>query len=300
VGDSKSPAVAPGPYRILGELGRGGMGQVYRAVDELRARPVAIKVLRPELANDAEALERLRLEALALAAIDHPGVVALHAHGRAGCGPYLALELLEGETLAQRIGARGTLAVPEALALARRIAEPLAAVHGSGVVHRDLKPDNVFLVPGDGPGRVKLFDFGIAQLDRAPAPPPADGMIVGTPAYMAPEQCVRTGACDHRADLYALGCILFEMIAGTSPYGFLPARGVLEAHVRSPVPDLASRAGAPVAVARLVADLLAKRPDARPRDAREVIDRLDELAPPCPRSARGTGAHAVLRAHGRA
>ncbi len=285
-----------GPYRIADELGRGGMSLVYRAVDEVRGRRVAIKVLRPELANDAEAIEHLHTEAVALAGIEHPGVVELHDHGRTAWGaPFLALELVEAETLAQRVGARGALSIPDALALARRIAEPLAEVHARGVVHRDLKPDNVFLVPGgDELGRVKLFDFGIAKLAGVPALPPSDGMVVGTPAYMAPEQCVGTGECDHRADLYALGCVLFELLAGTSPYGFLPVRSVLVAHVRGPVPDLANHAAVPASVARLVASLLAKHPDDRPRDAHHVIDLLDSLSRPGRRLARGTGSHAGL------
>jgi serine/threonine-protein kinase len=303
-GDAQDLAGAPdgpgvgsliGPYLIVEELGRGGMSLVYRGVHAFDERPAAIKVLRPELAGDAEALGRLRIEASALAAIEHPGVIELYDHGEApGAGAFLALELVEGETLAQRIRERGTLTVSEALAVARRIAEPLAAVHARGVVHRDLKPDNVFLVPaGDAVDRVKLFDFGIARLPGAPAPLSADGMVVGTPAYMAPEQCVGTGECDHRADLYALGCILFEMLAGTSPYGFLPARAVLVAHVRGPVPDLAIHADVPASVAALVADLLAKRPADRPRDALEVIARIAELSWPT-RWARGTGAHAGL------
>jgi serine/threonine protein kinase len=119
-------------------------------------------------------------------------------------------------------------------------------------------------------------------------------MVVGTPAYMAPEQCVGTGECDHRADLYALGCILFEMLAGTSPYGFLPTRAALVAHVRGPVPDLAIHADVPASIARLVASLLAKHPGDRPRDAIQLIDLIDALSRPGRRVARGTGAHASL------
>ncbi len=293
-----------GPYTIAGALGAGGMGLVYQAVDEASGRRAAIKLLRPELADDAEAIERLRTEARVLAAIGHPGVIELYDHGRTAWGaPFLALELVEGETVAQRIAARGPLAAPDALALVRRIAEPLAEVHGRGVVHRDLKPDNVVLLPGDDSlGRVKLFDFGIATVAGDPAAPPGGGMVVGTPAYMAPEQCVGTGACDHRADLYALGCLLFELLAGTSPYGFLPTRGVLVAHVRGPVPDVAVHAEVPASVARLVARLLAKAPDDRPRDAHHVIDLIDSILRPGRqrgrrsgrRLARGTGAHAEL------
>ena len=258
-----------GPYRIAGELGGGGMGLVYRGVDERCGRSAALKVLRPELVEDSDALEHHRVEALALGAIRHPGVVELYDAGWTDAGPFLALELVEAQTLAQWLDARGRLPVPEALGLVRECARTLAAVHDSGVVHRDLKPDNVFLAPGGG---VKLFDFGIAKIRGVPAQPRADGMVIGTAAYMAPEQCVGIGECDHRADLYALGCLLFEMITGASPYGFLPARSILTAHVRGPVPDLVSHADVPAAVARLVTRLLAKRPDDRPHDARHVVD----------------------------
>ena len=139
---------------------------------------------------------------------------------------------------------------------------------------------------------MKLFDFGIARFAGEPELRAADGMVEGTPAYMAPEQCVGTGACDLRADLYALGCVLFELLAGTSPFGFLPARAVLVAHVRGPVPDLSVHAEVPAPVARLVAELLAKRPADRPGSALEVIARLDALGPRR-RLARGTGAHAT-------
>ena len=288
-----------GPYRITGELGRGGMGIIYRAVHSLIERPAAIKVLRPELAGDPLAIDRLRMEARATTAARHAGVVGIYDYGHAACGAFIAMELLEGETLAQRIAARGPLSVAEALGVARRIAVPLAATHARGVVHRDLKPDNVFLVDepalgeaassrtaGRGRGlglgldgeQVKLIDFGIAKLEGTPDSMLAsDGMVAGTPAYMAPEQCVGTGDCDHRADLYALGCVLFEMLVGRSPYSLLTPRSVLVAHVRAPVPDLAEHVKVPAELSALVACLLAKDPDDRPSDALEVADLLAEI-----------------------
>jgi serine/threonine-protein kinase len=295
-------AVAPvkvgsllGPYRIVGELGRGGMGIIYRAVHGLLGRPAAIKVLRPELADDALAVERLQQEARATATVRHAGVVEVFDYGHSAAGPYIAMELLEGEPLGQRIATRGRLSVAEAIAVARRIAIPLAATHARGVVHRDLKPDNVFLVGtppasigetmppqterlGLGDEQVKLVDFGIAKLEGQPDKMrAADGMVAGTPAYMAPEQCVGTGDCDHRADLYALGCILFEMLAGRSPYALPSPRSVLVAHVRAPVPDLAEHVKVPAELSTLVACLLAKDPNDRPNDALEVADLLAEI-----------------------
>jgi len=270
-----------GPYRIVGEIGRGGMGLIYRAVHSLLERPAAIKVLRPELAGDPLAIDRLRMEARATTAVRHAGVIEVYDYGYASCGAFIAMELLEGETLAQRIAARGPLSVAEALAVALRIAVPLAATHARGVVHRDLKPDNVFLVDGSVCGngeQVKLLDFGIAKLEGAPDSMLAsDGMVAGTPAYMAPEQCVGTGDCDRRADLYALGCILFEMLVGHSPYSLMTPRSALVAHVRAPVPDLAEHVKVPAELSALVACLLAKDPADRPADALEVAHLLAEI-----------------------
>jgi Protein kinase domain len=189
------------------------------------------------------------------------------------------MELLDGVTLGARIGEYGTLPLQDALAIARRIAAPLAVAHERGVVHRDLKPDNVFLIRDHETGRmdaVKLLDFGIAKLENAAGCRTTAGLILGTPAYMSPEQCRGTGDCDHRADLYALGCILFEMLTGQPPFGRGTASGdLLAAHIAMPPPDVTRFVTVPSDIARLVARLLAKNPDDRPRSALEVVFEID-------------------------
>jgi hypothetical protein len=269
-----------GPYRIVGELGGGGMGMVYRAVHALLHRPAAIKVLRPELGTYAMASDRFLTEARATTAIRHPGIVEVYDYGHTEAGnAFIAMELLEGMTLAARLAQRGPLPLVEAMTIARRIAAPLAAAHDRGVVHRDLKPENVFLVrdhEGSPVDHVKLLDFGIAKLDSTTtAHRTTIGFILGTPAYMSPEQCLGTSDCDHRTDLYALGCILFEMLTGRTPYAAVPTGDLLAAHIRHPVPELAKLVSVPAAIERLVTRLLAKSPDERPANAIEVVSDID-------------------------
>jgi len=270
-----------GAYRIVGALGGGGMGMVYRAVHTLLDRPAAIKVLRPELGNHAMAIDRFLTEARATTAIRHPGIVEIYDYGHTQHGnAFIAMELLEGETLGARIAKQGRLTLLEAMTIARRIAAPLAIAHDCGVVHRDLKPDNVFLVrdhEGGAVAQVKILDFGIAKLEStAVSNRTTIGLILGTPAYMSPEQCRGSSECDHRTDLFALGCILFEMLAGQPPYGTELASGeMIAAQLHSPVPDLGRFATVPSEVLRLVTRLLAKRPDDRPRDALHVVAEID-------------------------
>jgi serine/threonine protein kinase len=269
-----------GPYRILGELGGGGMGMVYRAVHALLHRPAAIKVLRPELGHHAMASDRFLTEARATTAIRHPGIVEVYDYGHTATGnAFIAMELLEGMTLARRIGECGPMSVYEAMTIARRIAAPLAAAHDRGVVHRDLKPENVFLVRDherSGVDQVKLLDFGIAKLEStATAHRTTIGLILGTPAYMSPEQCLGTSDCDHRADLYSLGCIVFEMLTGRTPYAWVPTGDLLAAHIQHPVPELSRLVTVPPAIESLVTRLLAKDPDDRPPNALEVVAEID-------------------------
>jgi serine/threonine-protein kinase len=287
-----------GPYRIIGELGGGGMGKVYRAVHTVLHREVAIKMLRPELSDRGDAIGRFLVEARTTAALRHPGIVEVYDYGHTAAGEaFLVMELLEGETLGTRLANDGRLSVFDAMVLARRIAAPLALAHERGIVHRDLKPDNVFLVrdhEGGSVPQVKLFDFGVATLaspvdsSRTPV-----GFVLGTPAYMSPEQC-RGRQCDHRTDLYALGCILFALLTGDPPYGDTgTAEELAIAHLQFAVPDVGQRARVPAQVARLVTRLLDKRAHARPRDAREVVAEIDRYLGSCAqghrlgRSARG-------------
>jgi serine/threonine-protein kinase len=274
-----------GPYIITDELGEGGMGVVYRATHSLLNRPAAIKVLRPELGTHTAALDRFLNEARATTAIRHPGIVEVYdfGHTESGCA-YIAMELLEGESLATRVERRGKLPLVEALSIVRRIAAPLAVAHELGIVHRDLKPDNVFLIRDrEGAEQLKLLDFGIAKLETAVVRTTI-GLVLGTPSYMAPEQCLGQPDCDHRVDLYALGCILYELISGTPPFG----RGgsmtdLMAAHINAPVPLL------PIAaidhqMSRLIRRLLAKSPADRPRTATEVVFEIDRYlaATPAP------------------
>jgi serine/threonine-protein kinase len=213
-----------GPYEIVAPLGSGAMGEVYRARDERLGRDVAIKVLSSWAAADSEMLRRFELEAQAAAAISHPGIMSIYDIGRTDAGPFIVSELLEGETLRQRLQ-HGPLAASAAVDLGRQAAEALAAAHDHGIVHRDLKPENLFVTSG---GRLKILDFGIARLVRQAASSgttvatPAievtsAGMIIGTYGYMAPEQ-IHGHAADHQSDLFSLGVVLYEMLSGRQAF----------------------------------------------------------------------------------
>ena len=263
-----------GSYRITEELSSGGMGTVYRAQHELLARPAAIKVLRSGV-TAPDAIGRFFTEARAASAIRHPNIVEVFDFGYTADGSaYLAMELLEGESLKTRLAKRGKLAEPVAVGLARGIASALAAAHAKGIFHRDLKPDNVIVIAGDHP---KLVDFGVAKLaDRGNGhTPTVDGTILGTPRYMAPEQARAASAVDHRADLYSLGCMLYEMVVGEPPFlgeslGDLLALMLLQ----PPEPPRARGATISASLEAVIMRLLQKEPEARFASADEVIAAL--------------------------
>jgi serine/threonine protein kinase len=206
-----------GPYRVLKLLGAGGMGLVFQAEDVRRGRPVALKVLRPHAAREARAGERLRREARAAARCRHRHVVAIYRVGSARGFPYLAMELLEGTSLADLLCGKA-LPQTQVVRFGIQIAEGLAATHGRGFVHGDVKPDNIMIEPARG-GRVKLLDFGLARPAGGAAreQPALPGTIAGTPAFMSPEQA-RGEAADHRSDLFSLGCVLYRMVVGSVPF----------------------------------------------------------------------------------
>jgi eukaryotic-like serine/threonine-protein kinase len=246
-------------YRLGGRIATGGMGTVYRAVDETLGRPVAVKVLRRELADDRTFLERFRREARAAAGLSHPGVAAVYDYGELGGQPFIVMELVEGETLAERIAARGRLPWPEAFALGGQVARALAAAHAHGMVHRDVKPANLLVGPG---ARAKVTDFGIAQAAQA-ATLTRTGVVLGSANYVAPEQA-RGGHVGPAADLYSLGCVLYEAVTGETPYRGGNAVAIATQHVSAPVPDPREhRPDLPPAAAALVTRALRKDPAAR-------------------------------------
>jgi len=218
-----SPGTRLGVYEVTAQIGEGGMGQVYRATDRKLKRQVAIKVLPPALAADADRLARFQREAEVLASLNHPNIAAVYGLEDADGVKALVMELVEGEDLHQRI-ARGAIPLDDALPIAKQIAEALEAAHDHGIIHRDLKPANIKLRPD---GAVKVLDFGLAKALN-PSPTTTDvsqlptitspamtriGVIMGTAAYMSPEQA-RGKAVDKRADIWAFGCVLFEMLTG--------------------------------------------------------------------------------------
>ncbi|MFI6265299.1 protein kinase [Micromonospora sp. NPDC051006] len=259
-------------YELTYPVGRGGMGQVWAGFDERLDRPVAIKFLRQlEVPEDERetAVKRFRREARATARLDHPGVPAVHDLGVYGDDLYLVMQLVPGIVLADHIAEQEQLRVGEAASIAAQICSVLVAAHAASLVHRDLKPQNLMVTPS---GVVKVLDFGVAAL-LGPAEASrltATGRTLGTPAYIAPEQA-KGGSVGPAADLYALGCILFEMLAGNPPYDAANAPDMLRQHMRSPIPIITEhRSDVPDDLAHLLYCLLAKEPMERPASAEEV------------------------------
>jgi len=277
-----SPGVLlAGKYRIERELGSGGMGAVFLAENVDLGRRVAIKVLHPQAAAHAEVLARFRQEARTAAAIGHPGIVDVLDLGRTAEGAeFIVMEHLRGETLGQRLSREERLPVADALEIARALADALGAAHDHGIVHRDLKPDNVFLVAEPGPA-IKIVDFGISKLTQGAdrAVQTATGAVLGTPMYMSPEQVNADRELGPAADLYALGAICYQMLGGRPPFvSGSWAHLLLQIVNDAPVPLERLRPGLPPALCELVTQLLAKTPAERPRSAREVRRRLDDVA----------------------
>ncbi len=258
-------------FEIERVAGSGGMGIVYKAHDRISGAPVAIKVLR-----EAERDERFLREAKILADLNHPRIVKYIAHGQTLAGEaYLAMEWLEGEDLSTRL-ARSGLDVPESVGLVSRIAEAMAPAHDRGLVHRDIKPRNLFLPSGDLT-KVKLLDFGLARSSRQATVITRTGMQVGTPGFMAPEQA-RGERVDPRADVFSLGCVLFQCLTGRRAFGGDEAMAVLAKLLFEEVPFPSEiRFGIPPELDVLVATMLCKDPKGRPENARAVVERLGAL-----------------------
>ncbi len=272
-----------GKYRLIKQLGEGGMGVVYEAVREDIAARAAIKVLRSEYAANPELAGRFFNEARAANLIAHPGIVRVFDYGtEAGGVAYLAMEFLDGESLWKRIERQKKLPVPEALRIARQIASALAAAHEKQIVHRDLKPDNIFIVPdSEAPGgeRIKLLDFGIAKMadEYRGAVRTQLNYIMGTPAYMSPEQCRGSKGIGAPVDVYSLGVILFEMLVGRAPFVAAEPGEYLAMHMLQPPPRLSDFVpNLPPPLIEMGWKMLAKEPTERPTMA-QVADMLRRL-----------------------
>jgi eukaryotic-like serine/threonine-protein kinase len=259
-------------YELAETLGAGGMARVVAAYDRRLRRRVAIKLVREELTADPTSRERLLREARAAAGLQHPNTVAVHDVGEQDGQAYIVLELVEGGTLADRLRERGPLPAAEVAAIGAAVLAALQAAHERGLVHRDVKPANVLLPAAGG---VKLADFGIAKaLDAVTADLTATGQVLGTPRYLAPEQVAGRPATP-ASDLYSLGAVLYECLAGQPPFDAETAIAVALAHQQQPVPPLAERAvDAPVTLTRAIERALAKDPDQRPADAARMREDL--------------------------
>lgn len=264
-------------YEIHQKLGEGGMGIVYRGFDVNLRRNVAIKVLRPEYSSNREARERFLREARSAAAISHDNVVTIHHVGDHQGTAYLVMPLLKGMSLESFLVKKGLPTIPQTIRIAREIAAGLYAAHQQELIHRDVKPGNIWL---ESPhGRVKILDFGIAKpvgAERRTSLTEA-GVVMGTPAFMSPEQA-RGHAVDCRSDLYSLGAILYRMCTGTTPFARPTVMETLTALVsESPPPVRELNPAVPDALADLIHRLLARQPSERPSSANEVIRQLRQI-----------------------
>jgi serine/threonine protein kinase len=267
-------AVLAGRYRFVAPLGRGGMGEVWRADDLKLGRPVAVKAVRADVAESPEHLARLEREARLLAALSHPHVATLYSVEADGSARFLVMELVTGQTLAARL-ARGPLSAPEAIPLAGQLADAMAAAHGQGILHRDLKPANLMLT---SEGRLKVLDFGLAKAAAVTdAVTTGAGLVLGTPAYMSPEQAAGEPV-DRRTDIWAVGCVLFEMLSGRRAFPGPSSRDVLAAVLKGEPDWSAIPAGVTPRLRVLVERCLRRDPRRRWQDAGDIRVELEDLA----------------------
>jgi len=264
-------------YKLIQLLGEGGMGLVFAAEDIRLKRKVALKMMKPEIAAKASHRERFLREAQAAVVVEHDHIVAIHQIGEEKGIPFIVMPFLQGEPLDVRLK-RGRLSAPEFMSIGRQVAEGLAAAHAKGLIHRDIKPANIWLEAGSSP-RAKILDFGLARLTNDEVHLTQSGAIMGTPAYMSPEQA-RGIKVDHRADLFSLGVMLYEMSTGQRPFTGHDTMSVLFSLASdTPVPPIELNPDLPPIFSRLVERLLAKDVEKRIQTGRDVADVLQRLQP---------------------
>ena len=279
-GDSLVGTTLAGKYRIDARLNEGGMGTVYRGCHVLMDKTVAIKVLRPSLAADEKIVARFSREARAASRISHPNALSVTDFGEDESGHvFLVMEFLSGRTLKQVIRDEGPLPLQRVVDITRQIVDALNAAHSQGVVHRDLKSDNIMLLDTTTADYAKVLDFGIAKINEPDGVTDtnltAPNLVIGTPQYMSPEQCVQDSEIDARSDIYSLGVILYEMLVGHVPFSGDSPTMVMMKHLQEPVPSvLDERSDLPPAVARVVARAMAKVRDNRYQNVAELIEDL--------------------------
>ena len=281
------PGTRIGPYEVKAKLGEGGMGAVYRAQDSRLDREVAIKVLPAVLSKDEDRLRRFEQEARATSALNHPNILTVYDIGEHDGSPFIVAELLNGEELRRRVE-NGPIPVRKALDYARQIVAGLSAAHEKGIVHRDLKPENIFITADD---RVKILDFGLAKLaeaaevggghgeTRISAGHTSIGVVLGTPAYMSPEQ-VRGGASDQRSDIFSFGVILYEMLTGRKPFHGDSVVELMNAILKEDVPEFDEDSRIPPALDKIMRRCLDKRPAHRFHSAHDLGFALEALSTP--------------------
>jgi serine/threonine protein kinase len=281
-----SPPVLPagtaiGTYRIVKEIGHGAMGTVYLGEHTLLGRSTAIKVLRPLLSTDAEMVKRFFNEARALTRIADPGIVQIFDFGHHTDGnAFIVMELLDGEPMDRRLKRVGRFGPIECLRLLRMICTSLGVAHAKGIVHRDLKPENIFIVDdpaASGGERTKILDFGIAKLsgDESGKLTTRADVLMGTPMYMSPEQCRGGGDVDHRADIYAIGCVMFTMLTRRPPFDGLGSGDLIVAHLNEPPPLASSRVpDLPAILDEILQKCLQKSPARRFQSMAELVRAL--------------------------
>jgi eukaryotic-like serine/threonine-protein kinase len=279
-GDSLIGTTLAGKYRIDARLNEGGMGTVYRGTHVLMDKTVAIKVLRPSLAADEKIVARFSREARAASRISHPNALSVTDFGEDDSGHvFLVMEFLSGKTLKQLIRDEGPLPLARVVEITRQVGDALNAAHSQGVVHRDLKSDNIMLVDTMTSDHAKVLDFGIAKINEPDGAVDtnltAPNLVIGTPQYMSPEQCSQDSEIDARSDIYSLGVILYEMLVGHVPFSGDSPTMVMMKHLQEPVPSvLEEREDLPPSIARVVARAMAKVPRNRYQNVAELVEDL--------------------------